>query len=387
MPRNSNRIPALDGVRGIAILMVLSFHWIFASLPGWHSPDLTLSQSIIHHIFMLNWIGVDLFFVLSGFLIGGIILDNGKYSNFYSVFYVRRACRILPLYIVLLLTLAVVSALLPWREDTALAALLHPISVWPHLLFIQNLVPASGNIWTGNTWSLAIEEQFYILSPFLLLSCPKRFVPHALCAGILISVACRLGMLIYFGSAAGLMIYPLTFCRMDTLLIGILAAWAIRDEYWSKVIADNMRIVRWTVLMMVAVLVGFIIKRWSGYELPMASFGYKWVAAMCAGFIMIACYDQPAFLSWNVLRLFGRWAYSMYLFHRPLGALIFWIVLGREQSIADPVGILVTAICLAALVGVAAAAWRWIEAPIIHAGHRFRYGPRIRVSPVLSPSS
>jgi len=336
---------------------------------------------------MLNWIGVDLFFVLSGFLIGGIILDNGKYSNFYSVFYVRRACRILPLYIVLLLTLAMASALLPWREDTALYALLHPISVWPHLLFIQNLVPASGNIWTGNTWSLAIEEQFYILSPFLLLSCPKRFVPHALCAGILISVACRLGMLIYFGSAAGLMIYPLTFCRMDTLLIGILAAWAIRDEYWSKVIEDNMRIVRWTVLIMVAVLVGFIIKRWSGYELPMASFGYTWVAAMCAGFIMIACYDQPAFLSWNVLRLFGRWAYSMYLFHRPLGALIFWIVLGRQQSIADPVGILVTAICLAALVGVAAAAWRWIEAPIIQAGHRFRYGPRIRVSPVLSPSS
>ena len=103
MPRNSNRIPALDGVRGIAILMVLSFHWIFASLPGWHSPDLNLSQNIIRHIFMLNWIGVDLFFVLSGFLIGGIILDNGKYSNFYSVFYVRRACRILPLYIVLLL--------------------------------------------------------------------------------------------------------------------------------------------------------------------------------------------------------------------------------------------------------------------------------------------
>ena len=95
---SSYRYPALDGLRGVAILMVLS--WNFAS--ELH-PASGTALSYLQALARLNWSGVDLFFVLSGFLIGGILIDNRGAKNYFQVFYIRRACRIFPLYYLCLL--------------------------------------------------------------------------------------------------------------------------------------------------------------------------------------------------------------------------------------------------------------------------------------------
>ena len=101
--RGSSRTPELDGIRGIAILLVLIWHYPINQIRGEHGSVFHLVQQSLGW----TWSGVDLFFVLSGFLIGGTLLDNRRASNYFQVFYIRRACRIVPLYFLLLLAFAV----------------------------------------------------------------------------------------------------------------------------------------------------------------------------------------------------------------------------------------------------------------------------------------
>ena len=163
---SSTRIPALDGLRGIAILLVLLRHSVFEFHPN---------SKFFSHLLVagrLSWSGVDLFFVLSGFLIGGILLDAIASPRYFKTFYVRRAYRILPLY-------AVVMALFSLRYVTShgsagpLGSFSHsPIPWASYVTFTQNIWMA----WLGTfgvgavaaTWSLAVEEQFYLTVPFII---------------------------------------------------------------------------------------------------------------------------------------------------------------------------------------------------------------------------
>ena len=101
------RIPELDGIRGAAILMVIVWHYFFSQIHP--SPHSLLSAMAIP--FRLCWSGVDLFFVLSGFLIGGILVDSREAANYFRVFYVRRVCRLGPVYLLLLTSFALVYRL------------------------------------------------------------------------------------------------------------------------------------------------------------------------------------------------------------------------------------------------------------------------------------
>ena len=161
-----SRIEELDGIRGIAILMVLIWHLIGTRL-FWVKEE--------HILFPLKeWLkvgrtGVDLFFVLSGFLIGGIILDNYRKSNFLKVFWIRRCCRILP---VLYLTVFAYFVSFNLLDHKTYPALFSPtLPIWSYLTFTQNIFMAIekhlGAKFLSVTWSLAIEEQFYIVAPLL----------------------------------------------------------------------------------------------------------------------------------------------------------------------------------------------------------------------------
>src|SRR5689334_3132541 len=100
LPRQlSERIPELDGIRGLAILLVLAWHYLFLRF----APTAPPSARPVWSVFALTWSGVDLFFVLSGFLIGGILLRCRDSPNYFKTFYIRRACRIVPAYFLVLI--------------------------------------------------------------------------------------------------------------------------------------------------------------------------------------------------------------------------------------------------------------------------------------------
>src|SRR5438309_6845821 len=157
------RISELDGLRGFAILMVLFFHY-FESAP---LPRYAAAAG------QMTWTAIDLFFVLSGFLIGGILLDARQSPNYFSTFYCRRAFRILPLYAALLLAYAILR---PTVAGDWFAFQVTSVPLVAFLTFTQNFwmaVPANFGGGAGITWSLAIEEQFYLLAP-LVVRCLNR---------------------------------------------------------------------------------------------------------------------------------------------------------------------------------------------------------------------
>src|SRR5512133_540145 len=175
-----SRVPALDGVRGLAIVSVLAWHYVAATAP-WDRPWALRLHAVLSHA----WAGVDLFFVLSGFLIGGIVLDHRRTPNFLRVFYGRRALRILPLYWAVLLGFVASRALLarhlPDAASSTLHANGHPLLTY--LTFGQNIatglfspsVPEPS--WVNVTWSLAVEEHFYLLVPLVSLALSDALVP------------------------------------------------------------------------------------------------------------------------------------------------------------------------------------------------------------------
>ena len=167
MIRPETRIKELDGVRGIAILLVLLHHF---------EPPAGLPTAIVAGAY-LGWSGVDLIFVLSGFLITGILLDTRDSPNYFTTFYARRALRILPLYFL--------TTLIYFRLEP------NPLErwFWSHLsnwksAFGQD-VPALSHF-----WSLAVEEQFYLVWPLVVILSPKRAMPRVcLCRGEFVGIA------------------------------------------------------------------------------------------------------------------------------------------------------------------------------------------------------
>src|SRR5438105_4863766 len=149
------RLPQLDGIRGVAILVVM-----------FHNESGIYPSLRLENIFANGWMGVDLFFVLSGFLITGILLDSKDSETYFRDFYMRRCLRIWPLYYSMILFMFVI---LPATDSAAARIVFERSSPWwsyPFFLqtfFVQIPARAAGPL--GVTWSLAIEEQFYLIWP------------------------------------------------------------------------------------------------------------------------------------------------------------------------------------------------------------------------------
>jgi peptidoglycan/LPS O-acetylase OafA/YrhL len=163
-------MPELDSIRGIAILGVLFYHGLFWNV------DLTQFPPLVRIALTGMWVGrlgVNLFFVLSGFLITGLLIDSRNRADYYSRFYIRRALRILPAYLLTILAL-IVLAYAPWKF-IALS-----------LLYLSNLTPLWGiPIAYPVLWSLAVEEHFYLAWPVLIR---RLTLNHMLicCVGIIL---------------------------------------------------------------------------------------------------------------------------------------------------------------------------------------------------------
>lgn len=216
-----DHFPALDGVRGLAIVLVLIWHYANFAIVA--PPGSTLAYALVP--LRLTYTGVDLFFVLSGFLIGGILIDTRGRDGYFRAFYGRRALRILPVYV-----LAVASfyllLLLRAQGVQGLAFITQaPLPFVAYATFTQNLAMITHGATVNGlsvTWSLAVEEQVYLVLPLVVALCPARKLWIAGAVGIIIAFGTR----IIWPDAA----YVLTLSRLDTIGFGLLAALLIRHQ-------------------------------------------------------------------------------------------------------------------------------------------------------------
>ncbi|GAO01357.1 acyltransferase [Anaeromyxobacter sp. PSR-1] len=212
-PAPRRRLPDLDAVRGFAALSVLFYH-LFAW--GTRPAQSTGPARMLASLFRWGWLGVDVFFVLSGFLITGLLLEARQRPDYYSDFYAKRAFRILPLYYasvgVACLTVVALNAPVDWR------------GVFFSIGFLANTGSLLSFTLTepfGVYWSLAVEEHFYLLWPLLVRSLPVRWLWFA-CAGLIVaSPALRFWSA---HSGAPFDIYGFTAFRLDGLALGAIFA-------------------------------------------------------------------------------------------------------------------------------------------------------------------
>src|SRR5215471_18229127 len=195
---SKQRVPELDGLRGLAILLVLVYHFIGQEgvLPHGSLGD------CLQRLVIMGWSGVDLFFVLSGFLIGGILMDARGSASYYRTFYARRFFRIIPIYYAwitaYILLVGLAGAKVQALSNSGVAPPLN-LSVYSYYLFLQNLhiVSLAGlaGAWFGHLWSLAVEEQFYLLAPLVIRFVAPRKLPSVLTALIVCVPLLRTGLL------------------------------------------------------------------------------------------------------------------------------------------------------------------------------------------------
>lgn len=217
------RVLELDGVRGLAILMVLVYHG-FASTMVTAPFAWTGFPRRVEFVASVGWMGVDLFFVLSGFLITGILLDSTGKPHFFRNFYARRALRILPLYYLILVIIAVLS------KGSGSYILLGAF-------YLSNLAPIFGvAVIYGPLWSLSVEEHFYLLWPWLVSRLKLRGITIFALAVCLIEPIIRaVGYHYWRGPSGGTVnLACYSWFRFDGLAAGAVLASFVRSRYYSK---------------------------------------------------------------------------------------------------------------------------------------------------------
>jgi len=354
------RLPALDGVRGLAILGPLAERFNLSTTGG--GPIQTVFCLIADH----GWIGVQLFFVLSGFLITGILLDSRDKPSYFRTFYVRRLLRIVPLYYA---TLVVTLLLLPLLTSSPLPDG-RQIWLW---LFLVNWSQALG----GETfelphfWSLAVEEQFYLVWPLVvLLLTPRRL--GDLCVLLVIAAFASRWWLAVTGTE-GHVIYVLTHCRMDALALGALGALALRSTRAREFIGGHIGWLLFTAGTL-ALLGAALTSGFSRETLPGQTAGYLALGIVFLIFVVAAAASDlnrsgtpfARLLRQPGLRMLGKYSYGMYVLHVPVDRLLKpWFQQWGGTDSPFGQAILYMAFAGAATLAVARVAFIVIERPFL----------------------
>lgn len=378
-PAFSGHMPALDGLRGVAILLVMFLHYTVIVPQGrWEGWLFDLSGLGKH--------GVDLFFVLSGFLITGILLDSKGQpaASYFRNFYMRRTLRIFPLYYALVaLTFLLLPLLLRTVASYAPAAQaklarFHEVNDdWPwYVAYCGNFLLVKTQEFRHAvldvTWSLAIEEQFYLLwAPVVFLVSPAR-LRWVCAAAIVFALGLRAALL--FAGLAWVQIYALTPCRMDALLIGGLLAITVRQPgYRPEALC---RAARGAFAVSGLGLVAFFLLGLTRIESGlMLTLGFSLVAVLCAAGIVLVLHADSGSLLGRVftsrtLSFFGKYSYAIYLFHVPIRAALRDLAFGDAQFRRLPGSALLWqggfyVLSTLLVIPPALLSWRLLEAPLL----------------------
>ncbi len=335
----AEHLPALDGVRGTAILLVLSLHF-FAGVP---SPGI---GNAVRRIASSGWIGVDLFFVLSGFLITNILLRTKHERRYFRNFYMRRTLRIFPLYYGVLFVSFVVLPLTSAGEHMHIGDFTRTQGwLWSYcsnvLLSMRNdwMVLSIRHMTFGHFWSLAIEEHFYLIWPAVVLFVSTRTLLKVCLGGIALAVAFRLAL--YGDPRWTVAACIFTPCRIDAPLAGAALA-----------VAMNLKVAniqRWCLIIgtsCACYMAGVILRDGSLYATApkIQTIGLTLVAGLFAsmlGYLLHSRYLQRL-MSARALCFFGTYSYGLYVFH--------WLLFPTFQGSLNPEGSLGGALRVSAVV-------------------------------------
>jgi peptidoglycan/LPS O-acetylase OafA/YrhL len=337
-------IPQFDYLRGIAVLVVMLFH---------ASHDVQ-SFSMSRYV-EFGWTGVDLFFVLSGFLITGILFDSREEQGYFVNFYARRILRIWPLYFALLGVMFIAVPLVAPRWGAA--AMANAAPAWSFVLFIQNLaIPHAITGPLSATWSLAIEEQFYFAWPLLIWLLPRKAVQRLAIAILICSPLLRLGLTL---SNAHVALYFNTFTRLDGLAAGSFLAIWLRDARQATV--KRCALAALPVALVVAVCV------------EQAWIRYSAIAIAASAIVALSFFVtlRNPFLLYT-----GRISYGLYLLHLAAFGLATKPELRRHYP-RNPVWNDLTYLAVGIIVSYGAASLSWIlfESQILRAKRWFSTRP------------
>ena len=380
----SGHIPALDGIRGLAILAVMVFHFgAFDPAPG--------IDNLFHKVTSAGWAGVDLFFVLSGFLITGILVDAKGNEHYFRNFYIRRVLRIFPLYYGYLIVLFIVLPLFAGGHADPTRA---PAAPW-YWTYTANWFIARHGDWavatgeTGRFWSLSVEEQFYLVWPLVVATFPRRALVRITLGLIAGALLVRCLMLAAHMSSVAVIVS--TTARVDALGVGAWLALAVRGEGGAVAVAQRARPFAWLAAGVLAVVI--IVCRGPKQEAPlMQTVGYSAVAMSCGALLIAAVAAPPSAVLARVfttpfLRMLGRYSYALYILFQlssdaldPLG-----VTVDRMPRVAGseiPGALLVIVIAGLMTLAMALVSWYGYESHFLKLKRLFPSGaPRISASP------
>lgn len=371
-------MPALDGVRGLAILMVLGTHYrILLTLPSAGEFGRRVASVLVH-----GGYGVDLFFVLSGFLITGILLDSVASRSYFRTFYMRRILRIFPLYFGYLFLVFVIlrTALRATYGEDRWAS----VNVWWYVTYLSNWQPNRGaeEYLLTHLWSLAVEEQFYLVWPLVVFFASGAVLGWVCAATVAGALALRLAMPSWGYDLEDL--HRLTPARMDTLALGALLALALRHDRWRGACSR----LKWPAAALAAAGLAFLpAEAWP-------TIGWTLVAVLSACLVcwgttadrglMAKAFRSPA------MRALGKYSYGIYVLHfLPLMIASPWHLEYHLPSLPTWMAWSIRAAYIPWLIacsfGLAWISWRLLEFPFLKLKDRFTYHDGPAAAPAAPP--
>lgn len=375
MKLESSRIIELDGLRGMAIALVILFHLVLLAPTPWLR---------VNQVLLFGWSGVDLFFVLSGFLIGGILLDNRGATNYFSAFYVRRFFRIVPIYfgIVALYFLVYAAGGLiagGLLRSELIGSLGPPMPLFSYLSFTNNFWLARHDtmgVFDAPTWSLAIEEQFYLTLPLILKLVKPKYLPGLI--GVMIGGVAALRIVLALGHrVTQLQVYVLPFFRADALMLGVACALAVRNEKIRRFLRKSPWLLYAALVFFAAAVIhtGGSLDKDTAHSIN--TYGFTAVAFLYATLLMIGVvlphHPLGTVFRWQPLRSLGKLAYCVYLLQECVLLTVFSQIGGNDLALNTAGKWAVGIASMGLVVLVAQISWNKFESPLVRIGHRYKY--------------
>jgi peptidoglycan/LPS O-acetylase OafA/YrhL len=327
--RLSGHIAGLDGVRGLAVLLVMALHFVGDSTAH------TVGQRVVTKAATFGLVGVDLFFVLSGFLITGLLVESKGRPHYFRNFYARRTLRIFPLYYFVLACLFLVLPRLMTPSPELEVARSHQAWLWT---YTSNFYLAATSSWASlpyvaHFWSLAIEEHFYLVWPLVVFSFSRPTLER-ICLGVLV-FGLVLRIALGLAGMSELSISVLTPARVDTLCVGALLAIRVRRPgELERLVGKSGRA---TLFLLGAVLGVLAFGAVTQLALPVVHQIRNSLYGLLFGALTLVALKRPSNLvarafQGPVLRFFGKYSYGLYVYH---GIFHGYLAEGRVEDRLD----------------------------------------------------